>query len=226
MNEKLNQYRQLIYIGLILSILLCLGAYFMFVFPLQEDVQSKSSERDELEVKLQQLEDELNQEGHASDAAFLEDVSAAVPIWPEIAQIIQDLEQKENTFELTMESVTFSTVGQDLERMIASAEGEGSPSLRAETFENLDPALLVVGEKEKIETAINETTSTISIEVRFTAWEDQFDAFLVAVRELPRIYRVDSFQFRYDEENDRMRVVGTLRLSAFYAQQFHSLMSE
>lgn len=215
MSSTLRRNRWKLYLLFMIVIALCFGAYFFLLQPQFVEVSSKEDDLTNVKLELQRLEDERQQQQAGQDVQLLDHLQFSLPIEPQIAQIIRDIDSEEMRAELIMDSIRF---------MVNDAsEGEQNHSGLIDLLDSFMGST-PVPTNETQEDIEQEVASTITFQISFSAWDDGFDRFMSAMLDRPRIYTVESFQYVVIEEEQGQRVDGTMTISAYYVEQFASFV--
>jgi type IV pilus assembly protein PilO len=223
-NLQLEKKQIMILISLVfLSILLYIGAYFLYISPMKDSLALKESQLKAEQQLSKTLETRLSS-ASSSDFNSTMELQKTLPVDPMTEQLVLDLEKAEVVSNSYITAMEFSTDGQvvDREQSLSNEQGttESDNSVQGtETVSDVDIQTIQMPD------GVSKTSVMVTVE---SASYFELEKFIATLEELQRIVMVESISFSGPEEirslsDDDKKIIMNLTINAFYLSGFDDL---
>ncbi|NEY73050.1 hypothetical protein [Bacillus mesophilus] len=212
-----NVAKEKLLINIIIAFVVLIGIFFLlFIRPLLAEEDLKSGELSKVEVAVADYEKLLSQlQPQALTDEEKKTLLEAIPIRPNIEQMIADLEQMELGTGAFIESIGFSH-SQDTANTNAQTN-----TVDENQWMQLFPADVYTILEKEINEVKEVSISYLDVAINISGEEINLNQFINGLEELPRVIHIQNYSYVRDEE-DQLAAVITARV--FYSEDFKELI--
>ncbi|WP_079509911.1 hypothetical protein [Mesobacillus jeotgali] len=230
MNLQLEKKHVLAMIGLgLLSILVYMGAYFLYISPLKGSIALKESHL-KTEQKLSGTLEARLAAASGSDFNSTAELQKLLPVDPMTEQLVLDLEKAEVISDSYITSMEFNHDGENASASQAIDAGQQNSAAETAAGQNQGVETISANDEQQITFPEGVSKTSITVIVESDGYFS-LEKFLATLENLQRIVLVDSISFSGPEEitslsdNDN-NIKMTLTINTFYLSGLDDLNTE
>jgi type IV pilus assembly protein PilO len=200
--------------SVLLAVLMYVGAYFLYLSPLQDSLALKESQLQSEQQLNTTIETRLAS-ADSNDISTVE-LQKMLPVDPLIEQLVLDLEKAEIISNSYITSMEFNNDASQDAALSAETQAQGTETITADDTDN---------SSIRMPEGVSKTTVTITVES-----DNYFDLerFIETLEKLKRVVVVDSISFSGPEEIDSLSdeaspIIMTLTANSFYLSGLDNL---